>query len=223
MQQHADGSERAEVAVFFYLFDVPSLLGQDCRRLAQRTRKELLRRAITFADPLRFTAHRNADGAELLREACEQGWEGLIAKRADAPYAIGRSEDWLKLKCEHRQELVVGGFSEPRGSRPGFGALVVGYYDGDDLVCAGKVGTGFDNETLHDLRAELDQRERDDPPFARGTLPDQGIHWVAPELVVEVAFTEWTRENRLRHPRFLGLRRDKPARDVVREDKGAGA
>jgi bifunctional non-homologous end joining protein LigD len=218
MQRHADSRDETDVAVFLYLFDIPSLLGQDCRRLPQRTRKELLRRAIDFADPLRFTAHRNDNGVELLHEACEQGWEGLIAKRADAGYATGRSEDWLKLKCEHRQELVIGGFTEPRGSRAGFGALVVGYYDSDDLVCAGKVGTGFDNQTLHELRAELEKHERDDPPFTRGALPDHGVHWVTPALVVEVAFSEWTRDGRLRHPRFIGQRRGKSPRAVVRED-----
>ncbi|WP_295879049.1 non-homologous end-joining DNA ligase [uncultured Thiohalocapsa sp.] len=214
-------ADDVDVAVFLYLFDIPCLLGQDCRRLPQRTRKELLRRALDFADPLRFTSHRNAEGEHLLREACEAGWEGLIAKRADAPYHIGRSEDWLKLKCEHRQELVIGGFTEPRGSRPGFGALIIGYYEDGALVCAGKVGTGFDTQTLHELREELERHTRDDPPFDRGELPDAGVHWVDPELVGEVAFTEWTRDGRLRHPRFLGLRRDKPATAVVREDDRA--
>lgn len=220
MRRPAKTCEPGQVAVFLYLFDLPVLLGQDCRRLPQASRKLLLRRAIDFADPLRFTTHREANGADLLREACERGWEGLIAKRADAPYANGRSEDWLELKCEHRQAFVVGGFTEPRGGRPGFGALVVGYYHGDTLVCAGKVGTGFDNQTLHDLRVALGRIECDMPPFEQGPLPVDGLHWVAPELVVEVAFTEWTRDGRLRHPRFLGLRRDKPARAVVREATG---
>jgi bifunctional non-homologous end joining protein LigD len=185
----ADGGE-PDVPVFLYLFDIPYVLGRDCRALSQRTRKELLRRALDFDDPLRFTPHRNGGGAELLAEACDKGWEGLIAKHAAAPYHNGRSQDWLKLKCEHRQELVIGGFTDPRGSRRGFGALVVGYYDGDDLVCAGKVGTGFDTETLESLRAELDVLARDEPPFDRGDPPRDGIHWVRPELVAEVAFTK---------------------------------
>jgi bifunctional non-homologous end joining protein LigD len=223
MQADPDAVEaESGVAVFLYLFDVPFLLGHDCRKLPQRARKELLRRALDFTDPLRFTAHRNGHGRELLEEACGKGWEGLIAKRADAPYVNGRSREWLKLKCEHRQELVIGGFTEPRGSRHGFGALVLGYYEGDALVCAGKVGTGFDRETLDALRAELDGLEREEPPFERGELPGNGPHWVKPELVAEVAFTEWTRDGRLRHPRFIGLRRDKPAEEVIREESRPG-
>ena len=224
MQAHPAGVQAdPKVAVFLYLFDAPSLLGQDCRALPLRARKELLRRALDFTDPLRFTTHRNGGGRELLEQACSKGWEGLIAKRADSVYVNRRSREWLKLKCEHRQELVIGGFTEPSGSRRGFGALVLGYYDGDALVCAGKVGTGFDTDTLDTLRADLDELERDTPPFDRGKLPGNSPHWVTPELVAEVAFTEWTRDDRLRHPRFIGLRRDKPARTVVREDGRAQA
>lgn len=209
------------VAVHLYLFDVLNLDGWDTTRLPLRRRKALLRDAFRFRDPLRYAAHRNTDGAAYHREACAKGWEGLIAKRADAPYTHGRSRDWLKLKCVNEQELVIGGWTEPRGSRTGFGALLVGYYQDGELRYAGMVGTGFDEDMLDRLSRSLRQRERKTPPFARDDeLPAKGVHWAAPELVGEVGFTEWTGAGKLRHPRFLGLRRDKDPQDVVREDQG---
>jgi DNA ligase D-like protein (predicted ligase) len=214
-----DEARASAVAVYLYLFDIPFLLGRDCMALPLRIRKRLLRDAVRFDDPLRFTPHRNEHGEAYLEEACAKGWEGLIAKRADAPYSTSRSRDWLKLKCVARQELVIGGFTEPGGSRKGFGALVVGFHDGDALVCAGKVGTGFDDETLVSLHAEMAELEQDDPPFDRGELPGGAVHWIRPELVAEIGFTEWTGDGQLRHPRFIGLRRDKAPRDVVREDR----
>jgi len=214
-----DTARNSGVAVYFYLFDIPYLQGKDCSDLGLRERKALLKKALRFDDPLRFTEHRNEQGESFLREACDKGWEGLIAKRADAPYTTSRSRNWLKLKCVARQELVIGGFTEPGGSRKGFGALVVGFYDGDALVCAGKVGTGFDDETLVSLHNEMAELEQDEPPFDRGDLPGGAVHWVRPELVAEVGFTEWTNDAQLRHPRFIGLRRDKDARAVVREDQ----
>lgn len=212
-----DEARASDISVFYYLFDLLHLDGRDLTRLPLRARKGLLRRLLTFEDPIRYTPHRNADGEEYLAEACAKGWEGLIAKDASSPYVHGRSRQWRKLKCVHRQELVVGGFTEPEGSRVGFGALLVGFYEDDDLVYAGKVGTGFDDDTLRSLRDRLDDLERDDPPFAEGELPTVGVHWTAPELVAEIGFTEWTDDERLRHPRFLGLRRDKPATEVVKE------
>jgi bifunctional non-homologous end joining protein LigD len=207
------------VPVFFYIFDVQWLDGNDVRPLPLRERKRLLRDALSFADPLRFTAHRNGDGERLFAEACRKGWEGLIAKRADSPYTDKRSRDWLKFKCEQGQELVIGGFTAPRGSRTELGALLLGYYDAEGaLRYAGKVGTGFDQATLHALGAELRRRRRDDPPFAGAdAIRERTATWVEPELVAQVGFTEWTRDGRLRHPRFLGLRTDKAAREVVRE------
>lgn len=216
---HLTDPERARrtgIAVFCYLFDLPNLDGTDLRRLPLRTRKQVLRDAFTFTDPLRFSAHRNGDGEAYLAEACARGWEGLIAKRADAAYVSTRSRDWLKLKCSRRQELVVGGFTEPKGARVGFGALLVGYHDGRGLRYAGKVGTGYGTATLRSLRERLDGLATDDPPFV-DRVREAGAHWVRPELVAEVGFTEWTGDGRLRHPRFLGLRTDKPAADVVRE------
>lgn len=214
-----DRSRRTGIAVYCYLFDLPVLDGADLSKLPLRTRKLVLRQAFTFEDPLRFSAHRNTDGEAFYAEACRRGWEGLIAKRADSAYTPGRSRHWLKLKCSQRQEFVVGGFTEPRGTRVGFGALLIGYYQDDDLWYAGKVGTGYDTTTLQQLRARLDQLEQADPPFADRVhdAGERGVHWTRPELVAEVAFSEWTSDGRLRHPRFEGLRTDKAATDVVRE------
>lgn len=212
-----DEARRSRVAVWLYLFDLLHLDGHDTRGLPLRTRKSLLRRALSFSRPLRFTAHQNETGEDLYRDACAQGWEGVIAKRADAPYRSGRSTAWLKFKCSASQELVIGGFTEPSGSRVGLGALLVGYYDGDDLVYAGKVGTGYDHETLRDLRSRLDELATDEPPFARDGVRERRVHWARPELVAEIAFTEWTDDGKLRHPRFQGLRHDKSPTDVVLE------
>jgi bifunctional non-homologous end joining protein LigD len=206
------------VAVYFYVFDVLHADGRDTTGLPLRGRKNLLRRLLSYADPLRFTTHRNAEGEAYWRQACRKGWEGVIAKRADAPYQHGRTTDWQKFKCENVQEFVIGGYTEPRGSRIGFGALLLGYHDDDGrLVYAGKVGTGFDNDMLRRLGDELGGLERPKPAYAKGELPRSGVHWVEPKLVGEVAFTEWTADGELRHPRFQGLRRDKRPSDVVRE------
>jgi bifunctional non-homologous end joining protein LigD len=212
--------EASGVAVTYYLFDLLRLEGADTRQLPLRVRKSLLRRALSFRAPLRLTPHRNAGGAELLADACGRGWEGLIAKRAEGPYRTRRSPDWLKLKCAQGQEFVVGGFTEPAGSRLGLGALLLGFYDGDRLRYAGKVGTGFDRRTLLDLRGRLDGLRRDTSPFS-GAVREARARWVRPELVAQIAFTEWTRDGMLRHPRFLGLREDKRPRDVVRERAAA--
>lgn len=211
-----DRARRTGVAVHYYLFDVLYADGYDLTRLPLRQRKAVLRRALRFTDPLRYTAHRNEQGERYLRQACRAGWEGLIAKRADAPYRPGRSRDWLKFKCGHEQEFVIGGFTDPAGSRTGFGALLIGYHERGRLRYAGKVGTGYDRDTLRRLRERLDRRETGAAPFVappRG----RGIHWVRPELVAEVGFSEWTDGGMLRHPRFLGLRRDKSPDQVIRE------
>jgi bifunctional non-homologous end joining protein LigD len=208
---------RERVAVFLYVFDLMHLAGFDTRRLPLRARKRLLRRALAFHRPLRLTPYRNRDGEALFEEACRKGWEGLIAKRADSPYQSGRSHDWLKIKCSAEQELVVGGYTAPKGSREELGALLVGYFEGGRLRYAGKVGTGFDRETLHDLARRLRPLRRERSPFADDDVPARATTWVEPELVVQVGFTEWTGHGRLRHPRYLGIREDKDAREVVRE------
>jgi DNA ligase D-like protein (predicted ligase) len=206
------------VPVFFYAFDLTWLEGYDVRPLPLQTRKRLLRAAVRAADGVRITPHRNGAGEAMFHEGCRKGWEGVIAKRADSPYAATRSRDWLKFKCEHGQELVIGGYTSPQGSRVELGALLVGYYDGERLRYAGKVGTGFDRATLRELGARLRELTRDDSPFADAAeIRERGVTWTEPALVAEVAFSEWTSAGRLRHPRFLGLRDDKPAREVVRE------
>jgi bifunctional non-homologous end joining protein LigD len=153
----------------------------------------------------------------MLRAACEQGAEGIIAKRADSRYVSTRSTDWLKLKCVRRQEFVIGGYTAPQGSRERLGALLVGYYDGDTLRYAGKVGTGYDRKTLDMLHRRLVPLHRLTSPFAKGPRPAGDIQWVTPKLVGEVGFSEWTSAGLLRHPRYLGLRNDKPAHQVRRE------
>lgn len=206
----------SDVAVTYYAFDLLRLDGVDVRRLPLRTRKALLRRTMTFAAPLRFTAHRNEGGSALLEDACRRGWEGLIAKRADSTYQARRSGDWLKLKCARGQEFVVGGFTEPAGSREGIGALLIGYYADGLLRYAGKVGTGFDRRALLRLRHELDELRDADCPFADRPA-QRAAHWVRPRLVAQIAFTEWTRDGLLRHPRYQGLRDDKDPAGIVRE------
>jgi bifunctional non-homologous end joining protein LigD len=204
------------VEIFYYVFDFLALGGVDLTHLPLRSRKRLLHECFDFVDPLRYSEHRVGDGVEFFRQACERGWEGLIAKRSDAPYHSGRSRDWLKFKCVADQEFVVGGFTDPQGSRFGFGALLVGYYDHGRLRYAGKVGTGYDERTLRDLRGRLDGLAHKNSPFA-DTVRERGVHWVRPELVAQVGFTEWTADGRLRHPRFVGLRNDKRPEDVIRE------
>jgi bifunctional non-homologous end joining protein LigD len=209
---------RERVSVFLYVFDILRLEGRDVRDLPLRERKALLRGSLKFGGRVRYSRHRNEHGTKLFREACSQGLEGLIAKRADSPYrSAARSRDWLKLKCHFEQELVIGGFTAPQGSRTDFGALLVGYQEDARLRYAGKVGTGFDRGTLETLGRRLRELERDDPPFADVHPIPRGTHWVEPELVAQIGFSEWTRDGRLRHPRYLGLRDDKPAGEVVRE------
>jgi ATP-dependent DNA ligase len=152
-----------------------------------------------------------------LEKACDRGWEGLIAKDAGSCYVHGRSHSWLKFKCVARQELVIGGFTDAKGNRIGFGALLVGYFQRGELVYAGKVGTGFDDRTLRRLAKRLRSLERATSPFDIRSPSARDVHWVRPELVAEIGFTEWTSGDKLRHPRFLGLRRDKEPRNVGRE------
>jgi DNA ligase D-like protein (predicted ligase) len=206
------------IAVFYYVFDLMHLDGYSTTRLPLIWRKRLLRRAIGFDDPLRFTTHRVKEGEAAYAAACKRGDEGVIAKLADAPYEGRRSPHWLKFKCSRDQEFVIVGFTAPKGSRVGLGALLLGYHDDGQLAYAGKVGTGFDTATLHDLYEKLSRNEQDKPPVS-GRVKELGAHWVHPTAVAQVAFSEWTRDGKLRHPRYLGLRTDKVAGDVVRESR----
>lgn len=201
-------------------FDLLHLLGRSTTDLPLTERVDLLRQAVATSqaqgDRIRLSEPLTGRPDDLMADACARGWEGLMAKKAASPYRSGRSPDWRKLKCTARQELVIGGWTDPGGARTGFGAILVGYYDDDRLIYAGKVGTGFDEKTLRSLHARLRALAQAEPSFANPP-GERGAHWARPELVAEIAFTEWTRDGRLRHPAFLGLRDDKPANQVVRE------
>jgi len=204
-----DGSE-------YHVFDLPWLDGHDLRGLTLDERRAELA-AVQLAPPLRRTQIVDGD-AEPWERARAEGWEGVIAKRRDSVYEHRRSKHWLKMKIEATQELVVGGFTDPQGKRVGLGALLVGYFEADDFVFAGKVGTGLDTKLLLALRERLGALAIERPPFTRGAgLPRTRVHWVRPEVVVQVAFMEWTGHDKLRHPRLVGVRVDKQAREVTRE------
>lgn len=210
----SEAARKTGIEVFYYVFDLLYLDGYALDALPLRQRKNLLEKALSFGGPLSFSAHRDMDGEAYYAEACAKGWEGVIAKRADSAYVHHRSADWLKFKCSNEQELVIGGFTDPRGSRIGFGALLTGYYKNGRLQYAGKVGTGYNTQTLMDLRKQLRALEQHRSPFVQ-RISEHGVHWVRPELVAQIAFAEWTRDGRLRQARFRGLRRDKTPHSVV--------
>ncbi len=198
----------------YHVFDILWLNGRVVTSLPVEDRRALLHE-LPFEHPLRRV--------ELLEDekpwerASREGWEGVIAKRRGSPYEHRRSKYWLKMKCEASQELVVGGFTDPQGARVGLGALLVGYYEASDFVFAGKIGTGFDTKLLLELRKRLDAIEQPASPFTKAKgLPKLRAHWVRPEIVVQVAFIEWTVHGKLRHPRLLGVRFDKHPREVIR-------
>jgi bifunctional non-homologous end joining protein LigD len=198
----------------YHVFDILWLNGRSVTALPIEERRALLK-SLPFEAPMQRVEL--IDEPEPWDRARREGWEGVIAKRHGSPYEHRRSKHWLKMKVEASQEFVVGGFTDPQGARVGFGALLVGYYDGDDFAFAGKIGTGFDTKLLLDLRNRLDALAVEKAPFTTGTgLPRHG-RWVRPEIVVQIGFIEWTVHGKLRHPRLLGVRTDKNPRDVVRE------
>jgi bifunctional non-homologous end joining protein LigD len=208
------------VPVFYYAFDLPWAEGCTLEAVPLIERKGVLKTWLTRAPRrVRFSDHVEGRGEEFLKLACARELEGVIAKRADSPYRGTRSGEWVKVKCLHQQEFVIGGFTPPRGGRNHFGSLILGVYEGDDLVYVGKVGTGFSEAVLRDLYRRLKKLERPTSPFAI-TPRERGIRWLEPELVAEVRFTEWTSDGKLRHPAFLGLRDDKRPRECVREVPG---
>jgi bifunctional non-homologous end joining protein LigD len=214
---------RSNTLVYF-VFDLLELDGKDLRAQPLHARKDRLEKLLAKPPAaLRYSEHVIGRGEQLFAEACKRGLEGIICKRADAPYTSGRTKGWLKVKCHKRQELVVGGFTEPEGTRTGLGALLVGYFEGKALRYAGKVGTGFKAKDLAELLATLAPLERTTAAFTPApsrAMTGPRAHWVEPKVVVEVQFGEWTRDGRLRHPSFQGLRLDKRAKDVVREVSG---
>jgi bifunctional non-homologous end joining protein LigD len=197
------------VPVRYWLFDLLHFEDRDLTMLPLSARKELLRAAVPFGVPIHLTPHWERGGEARLRAACKRGEEGLIAKRRLSAYHSRRSREWLKVKCARSEEFVVGGFTAPRGTRVALGALLVGQYVSGKLRFAGKVGTGLATATLRQLRATLEEIESPRSPFDPPAGEEPGVRWVEPRMVVQVAFSERTRDGRLRHPRFLGIRTDK--------------
>jgi len=214
--QSEEEAASIRVKVAFHVFDLLYYDGYDFRSVPLIERKRWLKKALSFGGPIRYAAHTLKEGERFFREACKRGWEGAIAKRSESRYLGGRSKEWLKFKAVQSQEFVIGGYTAPEGSRVGFGALLIGYYEKGKLCFAGKVGTGYDVSLLKKLSAELKGLSTEKCPFQKGVEAGDA-YWVKPLLVCEVGFTEWTREGKLRHPRFLGLRRDKGAKEVERE------
>ncbi|MGH7192685.1 MAG: non-homologous end-joining DNA ligase, partial [Candidatus Saccharimonadales bacterium] len=208
----------AKTPVFYYVFYCMYLDGYDMRQLPYGERRRLLNALIRPRGPLRLLSAEQKADAAYFRQICKKGWEGLIVKDLASAYESKRTPRWLKFKCGSGQEFIIIGYTEPRHSRIAFGALLLGFYEHGQLRYAGKVGTGFDQATLKDLLAKM-------RPLEVGSLPldekvrGKGLHWIEPRLVCEVGFTEWTDQHRLRHPRYQGLREDKPAREVIREGR----
>lgn len=214
--QDPEEARRTGIQVYYHVFDILYYDGYELTQLPLIERKRVLEKALTYKNTARFLEEHIGGGLKLYNDACQKGWEGLIAKRADGPYVHGRSEDWLKFKGIMNQEFVIGGYTEPHGKRIGFGAILVGYYQDGKLMYAGKVGTGFTEETLRDLMKKFKPLERTTSPFA-GEVKEKEVHWLEPKLVAQIGFEEWTDYLKLRQPRFEGLRYDKDPRSVIRE------
>jgi bifunctional non-homologous end joining protein LigD len=217
--QNAFDSSRTQ-NIIYYVFDVPFYDGHDLRSVPLLERREFLRQlfAARSSETIRFSATFDVPASEIIVSACRMGLEGVIGKRKDSTYVSRRSPNWIKLKCSQRQEFVIGGFTDPQGTRIGIGSLLLGYYDEEQkLRYAGNVGTGFSVKTLRDLKAQLDKIAATANPFYKATGIGRKVHWVRPELVGEVSFGEWTREGHIRHSVFHGLRSDKKADAIIRE------
>ncbi|QBP75681.1 DNA ligase D [Herbaspirillum huttiense] len=223
-RQQANG-----IRLALYAFDLLYLNGHDVRQLPLHQRKELLREVIPGGDEqglLLYSEHIAGHADEVFRHACQHGMEGIVVKRADAPYSGRRDRNWIKVKCEHRQEFVIAGYTEPAGQRSGFGAILVGVHDEQgQLQYAGRVGTGFDERLLGSMLKQFRQREQDQPAFVNPPTGQQrrGVHWLKPELVAEVKFAQWTKSGILRHGSFVALREDKAPEEIVRETPGSAS
>ncbi len=217
----SDKNQNINAKIYYYVFDIIYLEKYDLRDLELISRKLLLKNSINFTDEIKFTDYYMGDGIARFKKACKLGWEGLIVKNIHSKYLGKRTKDWLKFKCVDQQEFVIGGYTDPKHSRAGFGALLVGYYDDNhNLIYVGKVGTGFDVETLKDLKNQFLHITQNKCPFSN--IEDiahnkKDINWLKPKMVAEIKFAQWTAYNKLRHSRFMGLRLDKNAKDVVKE------
>ena len=218
LQMAFDGKDNARI--LYFLFDVPYLHGHDLRACALVDRRAALQNVLNHlqSDIVRFSEEFGNDPEELVVAACRMGLEGVIGKRRDSRYVQRRSPDWIKLKCGKRQEFVIGGYTDPQGSRVGIGALLLGTHDKDGVLqYAGNVGTGFNAQVLLQLKEKLSQLETDVSPFPPRAVAGRKHHWVKPQLIAEISFAEWTRDGAVRHPVFHGLREDKPASKITRE------
>lgn len=210
-------TKEKETPISYCIFDLIYAQAKDVRSLPLLERKTLLKKLLSYNKLLVYTDHVVTQGLKFFKQACKNGWEGVIAKKADSTYISRRSRDWLKFKCVNEQELVIGGYTKPRGSRTDFGALLVGYYKGKNFHYAGKVGTGFSQETLTMLGKKLRALESKKNPFVDFDVSPTGVHWVKPKLVAEFGFAQWTNSGKLRVGRYRGLRMDKDAKSVVKE------
>ncbi|MGO4474790.1 DNA ligase D [Massilia sp. 2TAF26] len=218
LQLAFDGSNRAQIV--YFIFDIPYFKGYDLREVRLDQRRPLLQDVLAekASDSVRFSSEFGTDPSQLVVAACQIGLEGVIGKRRDSRYVNRRSPEWIKLKCGMRQEFVIGGYTDPQGARTGIGSLLLGYYDEKGVLrYAGNCGSGFNGASLRHMRETLETIASDENPFPPRAVPGRGNHWVKPTLVAEVSFSEWTATNSIRHPVFQGLRKDKPARSVVRE------
>jgi bifunctional non-homologous end joining protein LigD len=217
MTSRRSAGTRKPNALTFAAFDLLYADGKDLRKTPLEERKQLLERAIADPDRVLYSKHVVGRGCALYAQAEKQQLEGIIGKRRDSLYVERRTREWVKIKAQLVQECVIGGFTEPRGSRTGFGALLLGLYDGKKLHYVGHVGTGFNTKLLQSLTADLKKIERNTSPFAERVASNTKAHWVEPKVVAQIRFTEWTRDGYLRQPAFLGLRVDKNPKECVRE------
>ncbi len=208
---------QTNVKIYIYIFDILYLDGYDLTLLPLEYRKSILKNYINFNGPIRYTVHKSNFGKQFFKKACQQHWEGLIAKKRDGIYVHSRSPLWLKFKCIQEQEMVIGGYTLPENSRIGFGSLLLGYYKNNKLMYAGKVGTGFSDEFLKTFIAKLKKITSNKNYFSSNSMEDDKTIFVKPKYVAQIGFSNWTKHNILRQPRFKGLRDDKNAREVIKE------